>query len=144
MPPADVYTHKEPLFTAQMVADCVTKIVKSESYGQAALRLQCAARAQGGSDAAVEIIEQAYAQNLFAETDHSMGNGKKLLKVPHLADEAYITKARSSVSWCRLIFSIILLTALVVYVGVWGFPGLITLLSNAKVSEDDTNASADM
>lgn len=83
----------------------------------------------GGSDAAVEIIEKAYVQNLFAETDCSMSGGKQMLKVPHLVDEAYIGKARSSVSWCYLVFAVVLLTALVVYVGVWGFPGLIALTS---------------
>ena len=52
--------------------------------------------------------------------------------MPHLVDEAYINKARASISWCRLILSVVLLTILVVYVAVWGFPGLITLISQIE------------
>lgn len=54
-----------------------------------------------------------------------MSGGKKMLKVPHLVDEAYIGRARSSVSLCRLIFTVTILTTLSVYVGFYGFPGLL-------------------
>lgn len=81
-------------------------------------RIKCAAAAAGGGKKAVDIIENFYIESLLL--------GKDEIYLKHKADEQYVaTMAKADI--CLCFSSWFLIFALIFFITIWGWPGLLHL-----------------
>ena len=113
---------EKPLFTADDVSSLFHQLLSNPTFRAAMLRSKCQAVAAGGGSKAVSLIEDAYVQHLMSSTDEE---GYKY--VPYHVTKDFLTISRSA-GCCKLLTYLMLITGLITYLCVHGFPGIISLL----------------
>ena len=126
----DNMSYPEVVFTPEHFATSAHTLLTDKKYLREMLRLKCAARAQGGAKRAVDAVESTYAQFMFAErTVERDGKQNALLKLPSISHDVYLEKARSSIGFCTICCWSCWLTIILIYILVWGFPGILGFIA---------------
>ena len=118
-------TFPDPLFNGNDVFNQFKKIITDPKYMNNVCKLKVAARAAGGREKAVSIIEDTFI-HFMAAKPKKVTEGL-IANVPlHLIDEDLQER---SFSCCLCCWSILIVVALTLYVLLAGFPGILNLVN---------------
>ena len=110
-------SYESPQFTAEELASKVNQVLVNVDYKENLMTMKCAAMASGGGEKAVQVIEDYYINCL---THDFKAEGA----IYETANKDFEDKSRG-VSFLKCISAFVLITALVLFVALWGFPGLL-------------------
>ena len=104
------------MFNGDDVANQFLKLLSNKSYTDATKVMKVAAIASGGGDRAEKAIRDYYVQSLLNKPGKTIGD--------HLVDSDWLYYSRKA-GPCKCCCGFLFLILLIVFLAVWGFPGLL-------------------